>query len=209
MDTPVTREGQLIFFAQFLKTVERWKRLFKKCPLKYIGNQGSRTVNTIGTAVLSILCGHWRYAHIHAVRGDTLNPELLGMSKTVSEDVVRRAMKNTPEEHGLDWLGEEIETSVEPLLSQPWILDIDSTIKTIFGHQQEAEIGYNQRNHECSSHCYHSYFVANIRLCLGVEVLGGEKRPAYHGLPGLWKRLEQLPRTDLASNAAWRLLLWQ
>ena len=41
MDAPVTREGQLIFFAQFLKTGERWKRLFKKCPLEYIGNQGS------------------------------------------------------------------------------------------------------------------------------------------------------------------------
>lgn len=96
LDAPVTREGQLIFFAQFLKAGERWKRFFQKCPLKYTGNQGSGTVNTMGTAVLSILCGHWCYAHINAVRGDTLNPELLGMSKTVSEDVVRRAMKNIP-----------------------------------------------------------------------------------------------------------------
>jgi hypothetical protein len=116
LDAPVTREGQLIFFAQFLKAGERRKRFFQKCPLKYTGNQGSGTVNTMGTAVLSILCGHWRYAHINAVRGDTLNPELLGMSKSVSEDVVRRAMKNIPEEQGLDWVGEELQASVEPLL---------------------------------------------------------------------------------------------
>ncbi len=195
LDAPVTREGQLIFFAQFLKTGERWKKFFEKCPLKYLGNQGSGTVNTMGTAILSILCGHWRYAHINGVRGDTLNPELLGMSKTVSEDVVRRAMKNIPEDKGLDWLGEELQASVEPLLSQPWVLDIDSTVKTIFGHQQEAEIGYNPRNHGRPSHCYHSYFVANIRLCLGVEVLGGKKTAGSHGLPGLWKRLDGLPRT--------------
>lgn len=195
MDAPVTREGQLIFFAQFLKTGARWKRFLKSCPLKYTGNQGSGIVNTIGTAVLSILCGHWRYAHINGVRGDTLNPELLGMSKTVSEDVVRRAMKNIPEDQGLDWLGNELQASVEPLLSQPWILDIDSTVKTIFGHQQDAEIGYNPRNHGRPSHCYHSYFVANVRLCLGVEVMGGKKSSACHGLPGLWKRLDQLPRT--------------
>ena len=31
LDTPVTREGQLIFFAQFLKAGERWKRFFQKC----------------------------------------------------------------------------------------------------------------------------------------------------------------------------------
>lgn len=115
LDAPVTREGQLIFFAQFLKTGARWKRFLKECPLKYVGNQGSGTVNTIGTAVLSILCGHWRYAHINAVRGDTLNPELLGMSKTVSEDVVRRAMKNIPEEQGLDWLSEELQSVSESL----------------------------------------------------------------------------------------------
>lgn len=195
LDAPVTREGQLIFFAQFLKTGARWKRFLKECPLKYVGNQGSGTVNTIGTAVLSILCGHWRYAHINAVRGDTLNPELLGMSKTVSEDVVRRAMKNIPEEQGLDWLSEELQASVEPLLSQSWILDIDSTVKTIFGQQQDAEIGYNPRNHGRPSHCYHSYFMATTRLCLGVEVMGGKKSAACHGLPGLWKRLDKLPRT--------------
>lgn len=142
------------------------------------------------------------------MRGDTLNPELLVMTKTVSEDVVRRAMKNIPEEKGLDWLGEEIQASVERLLSQPWILDIDSTVKTIFGNQQEAEIGYNPRNHGRPSHCYHSYFVANIRLCLGVEVLGGKKTQACHGLPGLWKRLGALPRTHwpamLRGDCCWQ-----
>jgi len=195
MDAPVTREGQLIFFAQFLKTGGRWEEFFKKCPLQYTGNRGSGAINVMGTAVLSILCGHWRYAHMNAVRGDTLNPELLAMSQTVSEDVVRRAMKNIPEDEGLEWLGSELQSSVEPLLSQPWILDIDSTIKPIYGHQQDAEIGYNPCHRGRPSHCYHSYFVANLRLCLGVEVLGGKKTAGSHGLAGLWKRLDQLPRT--------------
>jgi len=129
LDSPVTREGQLIFFAQFLEAGKRWKQFIKSSPLKYIGNQGSGAINTIGTAMLSILCGHWRYAHINSVRGDTLNPELLGMDKTVSEDVVRRAMKSISEEEGMDWLSKEIQSSVEPILSQPWILDIDSSVK--------------------------------------------------------------------------------
>ena len=119
-ESPVTREGQLIFFAQFLCVGGRWERLVSNCPLVYEGNRGSRVVDVLGTAALSILSGHWRYAHINAVRGDTLNPGLLGMSTTVSEDVVRRAMKRMPEDKGLAWLGGEIArvrpAGVEPAL---------------------------------------------------------------------------------------------
>ncbi|WP_049975500.1 hypothetical protein [Chthoniobacter flavus] len=58
---PVTREGQLIFFAQFLRTGGRWEQFVEKSPLAYEGNRGSKVVEVLGTAVLSILCGHWRF----------------------------------------------------------------------------------------------------------------------------------------------------
>jgi len=195
LDAPVTREGQLIFFAQFLRTGGRWERLLQGCPLHYEGNRGSKIVDVVGTAALSILSGHWRYSHMSAVRGDTLNPPLLGMSATVSEDVVRRAMKRIDESAGLAWLSGELRACVEPVLSQSWILDIDTTIKPLYGHQQGAQIGYNPHKPGRPSHCYHSYFMANTRLCLGVEACGGKEHAAQHGLPGLWKLLEALPRT--------------
>lgn len=194
-DGPMTREGQLIFFAQFLHTGGRWEEFVEKCPLRYEGNRGSKVVDVVGTAVLSVLCGHWRYAHINAVRGDKLNPPLLGMTGTVSEDVIRRAMKRIDERTGLAWLSEELRGCVEPVLSLPWILDIDCTVKPIYGHQQGAAVGYNPHKPGRPSHCYHSYFMANTRLCLGVEVLGGKENAARHGLPGLWSLLDALPRT--------------
>jgi hypothetical protein len=46
----------------------------------------------MGTILLSVLNGHWRYAHINSVRGDGINPGLLGLRGTVSEDAVRLAM---------------------------------------------------------------------------------------------------------------------
>jgi hypothetical protein len=140
-DAPVTREGQLIFFAQFLHMSGRWEQFLENAPLRYEGNRGSRIVDVLGTAALSVLCGHWRYAHINAVRGDTLNPGLLGMSRTVSEDVVRRALKRIDEASGMAWFGRELRACVEPVLSLPWIMDIDTTIKSIYGHQQGAEVG--------------------------------------------------------------------
>jgi hypothetical protein len=195
LDAPVTREGQLIFFAQFLHTGGRWARLLEGCPLRYFGNRGSGACNVVGTAALSILCGHWRYAHINALRGDTLNPPLLGMTRVVSEDVVRRALKRIEETEGLRWLAGELRASVEPVLSQPWILDIDVTVKPLYGHQQGAQIGHNPHKPGRPSHTYHSYFMANTRLCLGVEARGGKEHAARHGLPGLWSLLEALPRT--------------
>ena len=121
------------------------------------------------------------------------------MSTTVSEDVVRRAMKRMPEDKGLAWLGGELRACVQPVLSQPWIMDIDVTVKPIYGHQQGAQVGYNPHKPGRPSHCYHSYFMANTRLCLGVEVLGGKEHAARHALPGLWQLLDGLPRTHWPS----------
>lgn len=35
----------------------------------------------------------WRYAHVTTLRSDPVNPPLLGMTKVVSEDAVRRGLK--------------------------------------------------------------------------------------------------------------------
>lgn len=191
---PVTREGQLLFFFQFLQTGGRWEEFLRSCPLHYTGNRGSGARNVMGTALLSILCGHWRYAHINGVRGDGINPGLLGMKGTVSEDAVRLGIARMAEKPGLDWVGDQILGSIAPALGLPWILDIDVTVKALYGHQQGAQIGYNPQKPGRPSHVYHSYFVANLRISLGVEVRPGNEHAAAKGLPGLWQTLEKLPR---------------
>jgi hypothetical protein len=157
---PVTREGQLIFFFQFLQAGGRWEEFLRQCPLHYTGNRGSGALNVMGTVLLSVLCGHWRYAHINGVRGDGINPGLLGMRGTVSEDAVRLAMYRIKETPGLDWLSTQILGSISPALGLPWILDVDVTVKPLYGHQQGAEIGYRPRGdtdqQRVASHpCHH------------------------------------------------------
>jgi hypothetical protein len=191
---PVTREGQLIFFFQFLQAGGRWQEFLRDCPLHYTGNRGSGADHIMGTVLLSVLSGHWRYAHINGVRGDGINPGLLGLRGTVSEDAVRLAMYRIEETAGLDWLSSHILGSISPALCLPWILDIDVTVKPLYGHQQGAEIGYNPQKPGRPSHVYHSYFVANLRISLGVEVRPGNEHAAAKGLPGLWSMLEKLPR---------------
>jgi hypothetical protein len=191
---PVTREGQLMFFFQFLEVGGRWREFLADCPLRYEGNRGSGKGNVMGTILLSVLCGHWRYAHINSVRGDQVNAALLGLGRIVSEDVVRTGLKRMDEAASLRWVQRHVLESISPALALPWILDIDTTVKCLYGHQQGAQVGYNPHKPGRPCHVYHSYFVANLRLSLGVEVLPGKEHAAPHGMRGLWEMLERLPR---------------
>jgi len=193
-EAPVTREGSLLFFFQFLKAGGRWEELLKLIPLTYQSNNASEPKDVIGTILLSVLNGHWRYAHMNSLRGDGVNPGLLGMRHTVSEDVVRRALKKMDEATALAWLEKQNREAVTPILFLPWILDIDNTVKPLYGHQEGADIGYNPHKPGRPGHNYHSYFVANLLLCLGVEVLPGKQHSAKLGLPGLWNILGGMPR---------------
>jgi hypothetical protein len=184
----------LVFFFQFLDAGERWRKFLGDCPLYYSGNRGSGAPSVMGTALLSILCGHWRYAHINSVRGDSVNAGLLGLPKIVSEDVVRMALRRMEEQSSLQWVQGHILDTISPALILPWILDIDTTVKCLYGHQQGAQIGYNPHKPGRPSHVYHSYFVANLRISLGVEVLPGKEHAAAKGISGLWSMLERLPR---------------
>ena len=42
--------------------------------------------------------------------------------------------------------------SVAPLLDEPWVLDVDTTIKPPYGEQEGAELGYNPHKPGRPSH---------------------------------------------------------
>ena len=107
------------------------------CPLRYASPNAPKKRDVLGTTMLSMLAGHKRYAHIAALRGDGVLPELLDMSKIVSEDAVRRAFAAIEEEAGANWMRGHLDHCGEPLLSEPWILDVDTTVKPLYGHQKE------------------------------------------------------------------------
>ncbi|PAJ71844.1 transposase, partial [Pseudoalteromonas sp. NBT06-2] len=139
----VTPLGQLPFFIQFLKLGKRFEPWVEECPLAYQSNNASATRDILGSIFLSVLSGHTRYAHIGSLIHDTVNKQLLGMSKVVSDDTVRRALHNIDENDGLTWLESHLFSSYEPLLNVPWILDSDVTVKPLYGHQEAAVKGYN------------------------------------------------------------------
>lgn len=191
---PVTPLGQLPFFIEFLKQGGLFDGWVADCPLRFTSPNAPSKRDVLGTVLLSVLAGHRRYAHITAVRGDTVNPPLLGMRKVVSEDAVRRALAKIEAAAGVDWLHEHLDYATGPLLDEPWILDVDTTVKPLYGHQEGAVVGYNPSKRGRPSHIYHTYMMANLRLVLGVEVEAGNRHTAKHAAPGLWALLARLDR---------------
>ena len=55
-------------------------------------------------------------------------------------------------------------------------------------------MGYNPHKPGRPSHSYHSYFIANLRLVLEVEVQAGNEHTSKHASPGLWGWLERVGR---------------
>lgn len=90
--------------------------------------------------LLAVLAGHPRYAHITALRSDGVNPNLLGMNKIVSEDSMHRAFLKMKEDSGIAWLQNHLNKCYAPLLLVPWILDVDTTVKVLYGKQEGAVI---------------------------------------------------------------------
>jgi len=190
----VTPMGQLPFFIEFLKTAELFEPWVSDCPLQWASPNAPSKRDILGTVLLSVLAGHWRYAHISAIRADGVNPPLLGMGKVVSEDSVRRAFMPAEAEACAHWQLAHLRRCYEPLFCEPWILDIDTTVKPLYGHQEGAKVGFNPHKPGRPSHVYHTYFMANVRLVLDVEVQAGNRTAGLYTRPGLFAWLDDLPR---------------
>jgi hypothetical protein len=90
-------------------------------------------------------------------------------------------------DRSLNWLRQQLLSSVEAALNRPWILDIDTTIKTLFGKQSGADVNYNPHQPGRPSHALHTYFVSHLRMVLDIVVSAGQQHSAAQ------LRLQQTP----------------
>jgi hypothetical protein len=190
--TQATPNGQLVFFAEFLACTGVFDRWVQNCPLNYTSPNGSKKRDVLGTLLLAILAGHRRYAHITALRGDAVAAKALGMDKVISEDAMRRALACIDETASSAWLRPALMSSVRQALSQPWVMDIDASIKPLYGRQQGAELGYNPHKPGRPSHVLHTYWVGNLRLVLDVHLSPGKQHTSAHAKAGLGQLLDEL-----------------
>jgi len=191
----VSSMGLLPYFADFLKTADLFEPWVRSCPLKYKSGNAPAIRDVLGTLVLSLLSGQRRYAHITSLRNEGVAPSALGMKKICSEDSVRRAFDGADEATVTQWMRAHLRRGWEHLLDEPWILDIDTTVKTLYGRKQEGGVvGYNPRKPGRPSHSYHTYFMGGTRIVLDVEVEAGNHTASAYTAPGLFAFIDRLSR---------------
>lgn len=191
-----TPNAQLTFFAEFLATTCVYDAWVNSCPLSYTSPNAHSKRDVLGTWLLAILAGHKPYAHITGLRGDAVSPQILGMNKLISEDALRRSLARMESEQSKAWLVPQLHNSVQAALSTLWILDIDTTIKPLFGKQSGAEVSYNPHKPGRPSHAPHTYWVGNLRLVLDVVVSPGKEHSAAKARPGLMDVLNKLSQAQ-------------
>ena len=118
-EATVSSLGLMPYFIEFLKTSGLFDKWVEDGPLHYTSGNAPEKRNVLGTLVLSVLAGHWRYAHINAIRGDGINPELLGMTGVASEDSVRRGMKAMDEVESGEWLKRHLKAATSRFCRSP------------------------------------------------------------------------------------------
>jgi hypothetical protein len=198
-----TALGQLAFFAEFLDVTGLFERWIDGCPMAYTSPNAPAVADVLGTWLLSILDGQRRYAHVTGLRGDEVAPQILGMDKIISDESLRRALAHLAPDQpkrcsdaeraaragqldkSTTWMDGALAESVHEALTTPWILDCDTTIKVLYGHQAGAEVSYNPKKPGRPSHVLHTYWIGNVRLVLDVDVKNGKAHAPKHGLPRL------------------------
>jgi Transposase DDE domain group 1 len=187
-----TPHGQLVFFAEFLAATGVFERWVASCPLAYRSGNAPDKRDVLGTLMLGLLAGH----RVAAQRGDVgvaaVAAQALGMNKVVSEDALRRALERIDESQSSAWMRPALMHSVREALDKPWVLDIDASIKPLYGHQQGAEIGYNPSKPMRPSHVLHTFWVGNLRLVLDVQVSSGKQHTSGHAKAALGRLLDEL-----------------
>jgi hypothetical protein len=184
--------AQLAFFAEFLETTGLYEQWVSTCPLSYTSPNAPEVSDVLGTWLLAILAGHKRYAHITGLRSDGLSPQILGMRRIISEDALRRALARMSAKQSQDWLAPQLLGSVQAALNTAWILDIDTSIKPLYGKQEGADISFNPHKPGRPSHALHTYWVGNLRLVLDVVLSEGKEHSANKARPGLSAVLDKL-----------------
>ena len=124
----------------YLKMGHLFEPWVNECPLNYVSHNSPKKVNILGSFLLSILSSHSRYAHMTSLMSDNVTAKLLSMTKVVSDDCTRRALQRLDEAAGINWLQSHQYYCHSPLLNQPWILDVDVTVKPLYGKQEDVVI---------------------------------------------------------------------
>ena len=189
-ETQMSVNAHAALLSQFAKAGGFFDRLVETCPMRLTSNNAPEVRDLIATVMVSMVNGATRFRHFDRLHGDTATAELFGVGRFMSCDSVRRNFASIPEGKALPWVWRENLRLLQDVAAEDYVLDLDPTVKPIYGHQEGAELGYNPQKPGRPSHCYHTLCIAKLRLTLAVVVHPGNETSGTHSRSMLTEYLE-------------------
>ena len=189
-ETQMSVNAHAALLSQFAKSGGFFDRLVETCPMRLKSNNAPDVRDLIATVMVSMINGATRFRHIDRLHGDTATAGLFGVKRFMSCDSVRRDFASIPEDKALPWAWRENLHLLQDVIAEDCVLDLDPTVKPLYGHQEGAEFGYNPQKPGRPSHCYHTLCIAKLRLTLAVVVHPGNETSGTHSRSMLTEYLE-------------------
>jgi hypothetical protein len=190
----LTHYGGVFFFHEFTRVLQL--RDFLARHLRYPRRNQRYTLSQMTLAlVYPILLGLGRIETASFLRANGTFQYLTGLPDYPDPQTLRRFLRGAPDDfrHQLHRINDRLQRQFIhwPEHRSRLILDLDSTVVTVFGRQERAEVGYNPR--------YRGKRSYNPLLCLEANsslLWDTELRP---GNAGTWEGSVELLATCLAS----------
>lgn len=206
--TGLTRFGGLFLFQQFCKYLGLKYFLQHKVNWKQIhGNTIYHPVNLFLAHLFAIVAGIGRVENTKSLASNGLLPSLLGLPNFPHRDTLRSFLwKITPDilediQLAHDKLRQSIFQRIGPVYDS--IIDLDTTVLTVYGHQEGSAIGYNPQHRGKSSYCPIISSEGRLGLSLDFKLRPGNIHPGTDIETFLKCSLDKLPKT--VSNTRTRI----
>ena len=179
-ETPMSVNAHTVLLSQFAKAGGFFDRLVDTCPMMLTSNNAPEVRDLIATVMVSMVNGATRFRHFDRIHGDSATAELFGVRRFMSCDSVRRNFASIQGDMALSWVWRENLHLLQDVIAEDYVVDLDPTVKPLYGHQEGAEFGYNPQKPGRPSHCYHTLCIAKLRIPLAVVVHPGSETSGTH-----------------------------
>lgn len=152
-DSRMTNYGGLVPFSDFLSEKLLFRNaLDNQLDLGMARNCKYSDWQVFGLMILGYLSGHQRLAHFEGLSSDPVVQRLLGLDTPIDENTLGYRLKKAGYKQTVQFrrAGRQLAERVHAehpirLTGRRWI-DVDSTVKCVFGNQEGAAKGFNPRH---------------------------------------------------------------
>lgn len=205
--TRLTRYGGMVLFHRFCKNLGLRRQLQRQVSWPYIGREYA-PVDLFLAQLFAVAAGLGRIEDVRALKWNGLLPALLGLKTFPHPVTLRRFLHHWTSKHLRslqiihDQFRQHVWTSLVPLYSAT--LDADTTVLTVYGHQEGASLGYNPTHRGHKS--FAPFFLLENRsgLSMTAEWRPGNIHPSTGILSFIKHSLELLPSTIPANRIRFR-----